>query len=187
MNMVVTDKVRLTYKEYRQFPNDGKRHELIDGDHIMTPSPVAKHQRALFNLASLLKSFVEDHKMGEVFVAPFDVILSEFDVVEPDILFVSAERAKTLIKDWVRGAPDLVIEVLSPSTEEIDRGMKMKVYEKYGVREYWIVDPEAESIEVFALRRNTYKLFSRSHKGQRAKSEVLAGFVCDTETVFRTN
>ncbi len=184
--MVITSRVRLTYKEYRQFPNDGKRHELIDGDHLMTPSPIAKHQRASLNLAALLKSFVEEHKLGEVFDAPFDVILSDSDVVEPDILFISAERLKTLVKDWVYGAPDLVVEILSPSTEEIDRTLKMKLYEKYGVREYWIVDPDAESIEVYALRRSGYKMLSRARKGQHARSEAIEGFVCDTEKIFKT-
>ncbi len=184
--MVITNRVRLTYKEYRHFPNDSKRHELIDGDHLMAPSPIAKHQRASMNLLFALESFIRQHELGRAFAAPFDVILSEFDVVEPDILFISTERLKTLVKDWVRGAPDLVVEILSPSTEEIDRTLKMKLYEKFGVREYWIVDPETASIEVYALRKNVYKLFSRARRGQRAKSEVLAGFVCDTESIFKS-
>ncbi len=177
--------IRFTHADFMQFPNDGKRHELIDGDHIATPSPVSKHQIASRNLLLALQSFVEREKLGEVFAAPFDVILSEFDTVEPDLIFIRAERVRALVKDWVRGAPDLVIEILSPSSEKIDRGLKKKLYEKYGIAEYWIVDPDAETIEVYVRRASGYRLVSRARGKQSVKSELFAGLTFVTAAIFR--
>ncbi len=153
----------------------------------MTPSPIAKHQIVSSNLFLILQSFVAKHRLGRVFYAPFDVILSDYDVVEPDILFVRGERVKVIIKEWVRGAPDRVIEILSRTTEEIDRGLKMKLYEKYGVREYRIVDPDSETIEIYVLRKSHYKLSSRVKGGKHATSEVLAGLEFQAAEAFKAD
>jgi Uma2 family endonuclease len=177
-------KIKLTYDDYRLFPNDGRRHELIDGEHIMSPSPKSKHQNAESNLTRLLGNFVRQKKLGKVYPAPFDVILSEFDVVEPDLLFIAAARVGKLVQDWVRGAPDLVIEILSESTEAIDRTLKFKQYEQFGVREYWIVDPEAEIVEVYVLRAQGYESLAKVRGGERIESKVLPGLDFHVAEIF---
>lgn len=165
---------KLSWNDYRLFPNDGKRHELIDGDHYMSPSPQAPHQKTVTRLFYLLSNFVYRHKLGELFVAPFDIIFSEFDVLEPDLIFVSSRRLREIVKDWIRGAPDLVIEVISPSTEETDRTLKFKLYERYGVREYWLVSPEDRTIEIFVLGEAGYNLIVQASGNMRVKSKILA-------------
>lgn len=139
---------RLTHDDYLLFPDDGLRHEILDGEHYVTASPRATHQRVSGHLSFLLTAHCREHHLGEIFVAPFDVILSEHNVVEPDILFVSNERA-AIVQDWVRGAPDLVIEILSPSTRRRDETLKARIYREQGVLEYWIVDPDAETVKVW--------------------------------------
>jgi Uma2 family endonuclease len=143
-----TPRVKLTYRDLVLFPDDGKRHELIDGEHYVTPSPSTRHQRVLTRLLVSLNSYLTSREMGEVFPSPYDVVLSEFDVVEPDLLVVTPESAGKITEANLQGAPDLVVEILSPSTKGRDRVLKLRLYEKFGVREYWIVDPVGESVEV---------------------------------------
>ena len=133
--------IRLTYEDYCRLPSDGKRYEIIDGELFVTPSPFRPHQRVVTRLTRYLSTFVEENELGEVFVAPFDVVFSRFDVVEPDLLYVSKGRLSVLTEKNVQGAPDLVVEVLSPSTAETDRTIKLKLYARYGVQEHWIIDP----------------------------------------------
>lgn len=183
--MAIATRNKLTYDDLRLFPNDGKRHELIDGEHIMTPAPRTKHQRASMNLAARLYNFVQSQKLGHLFTAPFDIVFSDFDVTEPDLVFISRARENILTEDNVRGAPDLVVEILSPSTAEMDRKAKFTLYEKYGVREYWIVSPEAENVQIFALRAKGYELLGNFTGEQQVRSEVLSGFTCAAEEVFK--
>ncbi len=183
--MATATRVKLTYDDLRLFPNDGKRHELIDGEHIMTPAPRTNHQKASMNLSRLLDTFVRVHNSGHVFAAPFDIVFSDFDVTEPDTVFISRARENILTEDNVRGAPDLVVEILSPSTAEMDRKTKFRLYEKYGVREYWLVSPEAENVQIFALRANGYELLGNFTGEQQVRSEVLSGFACGAEEVFK--
>lgn len=182
--MALAARIKLTYGDLRLFSDDEKRHELIDGEHIMTLSPRIIHQNASGNLFALLRDFVRKHKLGRVFAAPVDVVFSDFDVTVPDILFVSRERAQIITEENVRGAPDLVIEILSPSTAEMDRKTKFRLYEKYGVREYWLVAPDAEIVQIFALRANGFELVGNYSGAQEIRSEVLTGFVCQAEEVF---
>ena len=139
----------LTYEEYRLFPEDGRRHELIGGEHFVTPSPTSVHQRFVRNLGFLLYDFVKNHNLGEVFFAPLDVVLSTRDVVQPDLLFLSGARMHRLTRENVQGAPDLVVEVVSEPSRQIDRKLKRALYEKYDVLEYWVADPELRILEVF--------------------------------------
>ena len=141
--------VKFTYEDFLNFPDDGKRHEIIDGAHYVTPSPNTKHQMVCTNLTAMLWTYLKNHPLGVVFVAPFDVVFSDFSVVEPDLLYISRERGGILTDKHVRGAPDLVVEILSPGTRETDEVTKRKLYERFGVREYWIVDPELETIKVY--------------------------------------
>ena len=146
-----TTRIKLTYEDFLQLPEDGKRHEIIDGEHYVTASPVARHQLILGNLYFFIKGFLREHDLGEVFLSPFDVIFSNVDVVEPDLLYLSKERQSLLTRANLRGSPDLVVEILSPRTKGRDRGIKRKLYGRSEVLEYWIVDPDGEAIEV--LRR----------------------------------
>jgi len=146
--------VKLTYEDFLLFPDDGKRHELIDGEHCVTPAPILRHQLIVGNLTFLIRLYLETHPIGRAFGAPFDVILSQFDIVEPDVQYISSERAHILV-DWVRGAPDLVVEVMSKSTRKRDLTVKRDLYERSGVKEYWFVDGEANSVRVYRRSEST--------------------------------
>jgi Uma2 family endonuclease len=147
---------KLTYEDYLLFSDDGKRHELIQGDHYMTPAPSTKHQKVSRNLVAALWTFVRQRRLGEVLEAPCDVVLSDEDVVQPDLLFVSAERASVITEANVQGLPDLIVEILSDTTRKKDEVTKRKLYERFGVNEYWIVDPELETVKVFRLSGHQY-------------------------------
>lgn len=150
--------LKLTYDDLALFPDDGKRHELIDGEHYVTPSPNQKHQAIVGNLYALLWNHLKQRPIGRVFVAPFDVVFSDFDVVEPDILFISnARKASVLTSANVQGAPDLVVEVGSPGTRRRDETLKHRLYERCGVSEYWVVDPELDVIKVFRSIAGRYE------------------------------
>ena len=149
MRRDTTPSVKFTYEDFVHFPDDGKRHELIDGEHYVTPSPNTKHQRIAWNLTVELGSYLKHHPTGEAFAAPFDVVFSDLDVVEPDLFYISHERSGVVTDTHVRGAPDLVVEILSPGTRKTDEVKKRKLYERSGVREYWIVDPELDTIKLY--------------------------------------
>jgi Uma2 family endonuclease len=140
---------KLTYVDFLGFPEDGMRHELIDGEHVAEPSPNTIHQRISSNLHRILSSFVHRHRLGLVLAAPCDVVLSDVDVLEPDLLFVAAAHADRITRPFVKGPPDLVIEILSGSTRRRDEEAKRDLYQRHGVAEYWIVDPELETVKVY--------------------------------------
>ncbi|HXR96339.1 MAG TPA: Uma2 family endonuclease [Terriglobales bacterium] len=149
--MAATKTRKLTYADFVFIPDDGLRHESIDGEHYVSPSPVPRHQRIVGRLYLLIGTYLQAHHIGELFVAPLDVKLSEHDIVEPDLLYVASARAGIVGDDNVQGAPDLVIEILSPSTRGRDLRLKRDRYEQQGVGEYWLVDPASDRITV--LRR----------------------------------
>jgi Uma2 family endonuclease len=144
--------VRLTYDDFLLFPDDGKRHELIDGEHFVTPSPTLRHQEISGRLFLLIGTWLEAHPIGRLFYAPLDVLFSRFDVVEPDLLYASTARARTIMSgSIVQDAPDLVIEIASPATRTRDETIKRRLYERFGVTEYWVVDPAIDVIRVSRL------------------------------------
>jgi Uma2 family endonuclease len=141
-----------TYGNLAALPDDHLRHELIDGEHVVTPSPNTLHQTISLNLVRMLLPYLDRHGLGEVRYAPFDVKLSLFTVLVPDLVYFTAERFARVVNDrCATAAPDLVVEILSPGTRRRDKGRKRAVYDREGVGEYWIVDPESRSIT--ALRR----------------------------------
>ena len=143
---------RWTYAEFARLPSEGStRYEVIADELVVTPAPGRRHQRISLDLATALNIFVREHELGEVYQAPFDVLFAEGDYMEPDLLFVRKARLDVLSDRGVEGAPDLIVEITSPSTSDRDRGVKLQRYRFYGVGEYWIVDPEAERVEVWAL------------------------------------
>lgn len=147
---------KFTYEDYLLFPDDGRRHELIDGEHYVTPSPVTKHQRISRNLLGALYVFTHQQNCGHLFAAPMDVVLSDLDVVQPDLLFISNARASIITEKNIQGAPDLVVEIVSESSRKTDEMIKRKLYERYRVPEYWIVDPELESVKIYRLSDNGF-------------------------------
>jgi Uma2 family endonuclease len=177
---------KLTYEDFLLFPDDGKRHELIDGEHLVTPSPNLRHQWISRNLFRVLDSHVTTHDLGRVFYAPLDVLLSDVDVVEPDLLFVSRERSSLLGRANVQGPPDLVVEIVSPSHRRQDEVLKRDLYDRAGVVEYWLVDPEAETVKVFQRDGHRYgraQLLSL-RDGDALASPQLAGLTIPLAVVF---
>lgn len=174
-----------TYEDYRTTPDD-ERYELLDGDLIMVPAPNLAHQKVQTRLGHRLAQFIEDRALGEFFFAPCDVVLADTDVVQPDLLFVSRDREHLLSGgDNVRGAPDLVVEILSPATAERDRGYKRAIYERYGVAEYWLVDPVEQTIAVHSQRGGALALAHTFGRGETLHSPLLAGLQIDLGDVFK--
>ena len=146
---------KLTYHDYVMFPDDGLRHELIDGEHYVSPSPIPLHQRVLKRLGRRLEDYFELRRLGEVFYAPVDVILTNHDVVVPDLVVVA--RASQISDRAIEGAPLLVVEILSPSSVRRDRRLKFDRYAVLGVTHYWIVDPKARVIDCYRLQDTRYE------------------------------
>ena len=150
--------VKLTYDDYLQLPEDGKRHELIDGEHYVTPTPIRKHQAIAMNLSALIWGYLQQYPVGRVFGSPLDVIFSDFDVVEPDVLYISHQRMSEIeTSPWIKGAPNLVVEIGSPSTRKRDETIKRRLYERFGVDEYWVIDPELDAIKVYRRANERYE------------------------------
>jgi Uma2 family endonuclease len=145
--------IKLTYEDYLAIPDDGRRHEIIDGEHFVSPSPNFKHQNAVAELIAQMRTYVKARDLGWVIGSPCDV-LSEHTILQPDVLFISKARG-AIISNTIKGALDLVVEVLS-SNREYDERVKFQEYERSGVLEYWIVDPEAESAKVFRRAGNNF-------------------------------
>ena len=141
-----------TYGDLAALPDDALRHELIDGEHFVSPSPAIPHQVILWNLAELLAPYLRANPIGTALMGPVDVKLSMFTVLVPDLVYFTAERFPRVVNEkHATAAPDLVVEILSPGTRRRDKGRKRAVYDREGVQEYWIVDPDAQSLT--ALRR----------------------------------
>lgn len=170
-----------TERDYFALPDTNRYMELSEGRLIMPPHPTFAHQTALQNLFLKLNEFVESRQLGVVRFAPLPVRLWPGKIREPDIFFITKEHADR-IGEQVCGVPDLIVEVLSPATRETDRGEKFLEYAKAGVREYWLVDPEKRSIEVYTLRGQVYEPLTLS--GERACSRLLEGFCVRPEEVF---
>ncbi len=176
-------RIKFTYKDYLQLPED-KRYELIEGEFFMVPSPSWSHQTISTNLFRVLDGYVKSHKLGEVRYAPLDVVLSEENVLQPDILFISKERFNIITDKNVQGAPDLVIEILSSTTAEKDKGLKQKLYAKFGVREYWLVDPDKETIEVLTLAEEGFESIKAYQGGEILESPLLKGISLNVTEIF---
>lgn len=179
--------VKLTYEDYLYLPEDGKRHEIIDGDHYVTPAPLTRHQIVLANLLRHLDAFIHDRGLGRVLPAPVDVLFAETDVVQPDLLYLSSAHLDRLTKANLQGAPDLVAEVLSDSTRRTDEITKRRLYERFGVAEYWVVDPVLETIKVY--RRTDQGRYERADEltleaGDSLATPLLPGLRIPLSAVF---
>jgi Uma2 family endonuclease len=152
---------KLGYREYVCYPNDGRRHEIIDGDHYVNPAPNTYHQTLSRRLQFQLYTQIELSGLGEVYDAPTDLQLSDHDIVQPDLIVVLKQHRIIITPTKIKGTPDLVVEILSDSTTKNDRGLKRELYQKSAVPEYWIVDPEEHRVEQYELRGERYELLGR--------------------------
>ena len=172
-----------TYEDYLKI-NDDKQYELIGGELILVPAPQAAHQEVSINLVYAILDFIRKNKLGKLFHAPFDVILSDKDKPQPDIVFISKERLNIIAKDGVHGAPDLVVEILSPSTGSLDKVEKSKLYYTHGVQEYWIVDPISKAVQVFTRGEKNWNLFESYSTNQTLLSPLLPGLEITLNDIF---
>ena len=177
---------KLGLEEYELFPDDGQRHELIDGEHVVTPGPSRRHQYIVMRLGAALFTFAEAQRLGMVLPAPTAVILSPHDVVQPDLLLVTVERLG-IVRDRIEGPPDLAIEILSPSSRRTDEVLKRRAYEQWGVGELWIVDPDVERVRVYRLQApgsfGRARELSAEH-GEVLETPLLPGFMMALVEVF---
>lgn len=177
--MALPDRRRkLTYDDYALLPDDGQRYEVIDGELYLMPAPNVPHQRLAVDLTTRLHLFVRSHALGEVLAAPCDVVLSEHDVVQPDLLFISQERAGIITRKNIQGAPDLLIEILSESTRDRDEGIKRNLYEHFGVPEYWTFNQPGRTVTVHRRGGDgSYRSFELSAAaGDVLTTPLLPGF-----------
>ena len=175
----------LTYDDYKTFPdNDGIRKEIIEGELYMTPAPSLKHQTILGKLHIVIHNFVDNKNLGKIFLAPCDVVFSNINVMQPDLIFIAKKSYLILTDLNIQGAPDLLIEILSPSTKENDQIYKKQVYEKFGVKEYWIIDPVGESVEIWSLINKKYNLVEHANKEQTITSHLLKELKIELTQVF---
>jgi Uma2 family endonuclease len=163
---------RLTYDDFLRFPDDGKRHEIIDGEHYVTPSPNLRHQMLIGRLHFEIELFLRQHPgTGRVFLSPLDVIFTQWDVVEPDLLFVSENQTEILTDNNVQGPPALVVEIMSRGTRKRDRDIKRRLFDRGGVREYWLVDPEHDRVTIW--QRHSDGTFPRIAELSSEQHDVL--------------
>jgi len=179
-------RVILTYDDYAALPDDGRRYELYEGELIaMTPAPRPRHQQVIGNLHLLMAEHVRRHGLGEVFVSPIDVILSRITVLQPDLVYLDAARLQFVTDRAIEGAPTLVVEVLSASTEARDRGAKQALYARYGVPYYWIVDPAARTVQALRLSGESLEPAARLEGTVSAALPPLADLTADPPAVWR--
>ncbi len=175
---------RLSYDDWLDLPEDGRLYEILDGELFVSPAPSYRHQRISIKLLGFLIPFLARENRGEVLHAPLGVKLSDFDVPEPDLLVVLAAHRSRISENGVQGPPDLVVEILSPGTAGLDLGVKRQLYERFGVPEYWIVDPRAEQVEVLTLRTGQYRAFGLFQRTEALRSPLLSGLEIPLAEIF---
>ncbi|RHX95529.1 restriction endonuclease [Leptospira yasudae] len=171
-----------TDKDFAELP-EGTLAELLDGEIIMVPAPIPEHQRVSGKLYTYLLKYVERNQLGEIFFSPIDVFLDEHNVVQPDLIFISKARNTIIREKRIEGAPDWVAEILSEGNAYHDLKTKKKLYEKHGVREYWIVDPMERSVEIYQNGTAGFTLFASSDSG-KIESKLLEGFSVEIQSLF---
>lgn len=179
-------KAKLTYADYLE-TSDYERYELLNGELYLSPSPSEIHQYILSVLHLRIGTFSRERNLGKVYFSPFDVVLSDTDVVQPDLLFISNDRSDIITANNVQGAPDLVVEILSPATADRDRTQKLDLYAKHGVNEYWIVDPDSRTIMVLLLGENRFEVSGIYGEDQSLTSPTLDGFSIALKDLFEAN
>ena len=172
-----------TYADYLLTPDD-VRYELINGELIMAPAPVPRHQRVGMRFSNRMGPFIDENALGELFAAPIDVYLSDTNLVQPDLLFISTARAHIITETNIQGAPDLVIEIASPSTEERDRSVKLELYARFGVLEYWLAHPLSQTVDALRLEDGRFVNAGHYGRGDTLTTPLLPGLRIDLSQVF---
>lgn len=179
-------KPRVSYADLERMPEDGRRYELYDGEVFVVPSPIPLHQVVAQRVWWELEEYVRTHG-GLAIMSPIDIVFSEYDVVQPDVVFFTKSRSQLVqMRAPIRDAPDLAIEVLSPATAATDRGKKMQMLARYGVPEYWIVDPIAETVEIYTLVSDTYSLIHTAVSADPLRSPLLTELTFPLARIFPT-
>ena len=174
-----------TYDDYLVLPDDGKRYQVIEGEISMTPAPSPRHQEIQADLCARMVLHVREHLLGKVYASPIDVALSMVDIVQPDILFVAKDRMDIVAKKNLVGIPNLIVEILSPSSVERDRVDKMALYERFGLPEYWIVDPDSQTVDVYLSAANRLEKVETLKAGEELHSRQIPGLVLELSEVFK--
>jgi Uma2 family endonuclease len=175
----------LTAAEYRNLPETGRRYQLIEGDLYMAPAPDRFHQDISRNLEVMLANYLSAHPIGVLYDAPFDVYLTDTDVFQPDLLIVLNENRGILTEAGAEGAPDFVVEVLSPKTRQLDLVNKKRIYARIGVKELWIIDPESKEVAVYRFDHDPIEPVAKLSGQEKVNSPVLPGFAARLSEIFR--
>ena len=175
---------KLTFKQFRQLPDDGKRYELVRGEVHLTPAPTTKHQLILRRLSTSLDTYLMKTPLGQMFFAPLDVRLGADTALQPDIVYVANAHAAIIQEDYIRGTPDLVVEILSPSTAAHDRATKLPLYAQAGVGEVWVIDPQAKTVEILRLQGDKYLVEAALAGRQSLTSVCFPGWELPLQDLF---
>jgi Uma2 family endonuclease len=179
-----TPKIQFTYEDYLELPDDGKRYEIIDGELYMSNTPTTKHQLISGKFFGLLFIYLQSHPIGILMSAPLEVFFSKTNLAQPDVVFICNSRGDIVKPEHVKGAPDLVIEVLSPSTEKRDRTVKLKMYAKFGVQEYWMAKEKTATVEIYRLQKGELVLVARLGKSDVLTSPLFPGLEIPLAEIF---
>jgi Uma2 family endonuclease len=177
---------KFTYEDLQAIPLDRNRYEIVEGELFVTPAPIPLHQRIAGNLYAELRQHVRTHRLGEVLMAPVDVVFADSTVLEPDIVYVSRSRQHIIGVKNLSGPPDLVVEVLSPSSQRLDREVKPKQYALHGVPEFWRIDPDEKTVEVFRLQEGAYELDMSLGFGDELTSPLFPGLSLPVSTLWES-
>lgn len=176
--------MKLDYNDYVRLPNDGKIHEIVDGKHYNHPAPGIKHQIISYNIEIIFGPYVRKKKLGFWLSAPTDVVLSEYDIVQPDKIFISKKRKHIITESNIRGVPDMLIEITSATDPAYDRGTKMKIYNRYKVPYYLIVDAQDNTVEIYKHIGGRYKIFGKFGKGDEFKIDIFPELKISVDDIF---
>jgi Uma2 family endonuclease len=185
MAPVRVERPRVSYSDLQQLPEDGSRYELYDGEVSVIAAPLPRHQRVSRELLAVLLAYTKA-RGGEVLATPIDIVFSDYDVVQPDlVLFCTARQQLIRADQAIRHAPDIAIEILSPSTTSTDRGRKMQLLARYGIPEYWLVDPRELGVEIYCLQSGSYVLARSTSHDDVVRSTVLPDLAFPAGVIFQ--
>src|SRR6266581_1709839 len=176
--------IKLTYEDYVDLPDDGRRYEILDGELEVSPAPAPRHQAVLGNLFWILHGHVQERGSGRVYCAPIDVILAPSSVVQPDLIFIAAGRESIVTERAIEGPPDLAVEILSPWSGRRDRVAKAALYGRHGIRHYWIPDPVARTLEVYEVKGTEYRRVAVHEGAARVRTTLFPDLEIDLGRVW---
>jgi len=176
--------IKLTYEDYVDLPDDGKRYEILDGELEVSPAPAPRHQGVSRNLLLILQGRSQERRLGTIYYALIDVLLADTSIVQPDLIFVAAGRESIITARAIEGPPDLVVEILSPWSVRRDRVAKAALYARFGIRHYWIVDPEARTLEVYETANGAYRSVATYEGAGKARSSLFPDLEIDLAHVW---